>query len=284
MNDTIYEPSLKAIVRSSTRITAPQTDEVRELVLTINEPSFRFSTGQSIAVLVPGQDEFGSKQHKRMYSIAKGHYYDSQEGVDITLLVKRCFYIDDFNGEEYPGRASNYLCDAQPGDSITITGPYHGIFSIPKDSSANILMIGTGTGIAPFRAFIEQIYQQRGGWEGQVRLFYGAKSGLDLLYMNDKNNDLVNYYSQDTFQAFHGITQKYLSSDEKGLKNSLKDNLQEAWDLMQQPNTYIFLAGLENIAESLDSVMSDAAGSEEAWLALKLKMKSQGRWSKLLYS
>lgn len=284
MSGTVNEPFLNAEIRSTSRITDVETDEVRELVLYIDDPSFRFSLGQSIGVMVPGKDEFGSTDHQRKYSIAKGQHNDSEEGSEITIVVRRCFYIDEFSGEQYPGRASNYLCDAKVGDKISITGPYHSPFNIPSDINANILMIGTGTGIAPFRAFIERIYQQKGGWEGQVRLFYGAKTGLDLLYMNDENNDLTNYYQEETFKAFNALTKRPLSGEEKALEDSLQDNLKEVWELINQPNTYVFVAGLDTIADALNSVMSEKAGSEQAWKSLKQSIKDDGRWSKLLYS
>jgi len=284
MSENIIEPSLRAKLRATSRITDDETVEVRELVLYIDEPSFRFREGQSIGVLVPGKDTFGSTYHKRKYSIVKGNQVSTGDGIELTILVRRCFHIDDFSGEEYPGRASNYLCDAKVGDSITITGPYRSPFVIPTDKNSNIIMIGTGTGIAPFRAFIEHIYKEKCGWGGQVRLFYGAKTGLDLLYMNDKNNDLVNYYQEDTFQAFNALTRRPLSGDEKALEHSLEENIQEAWDLIKNPDTYVFVAGLDNVAPSLDMVMVHASGSKETWETLKQKMKDEGRWSTLLYS
>ena len=64
----------------------------------------------------------------------------------ISLCVRRCFYIDDVSGERFPGVASNFLCNAQSGATVQLTGPYGRQFLPPKDSSCNLLMIGVGTG------------------------------------------------------------------------------------------------------------------------------------------
>ena len=65
-----------------------------------------------------------------------------------------------------------------------------------------MLMVGVGTGIAPFRAFVKHIYEERGGWKGQVRLFYGAKTGMELLYMNDVRKDLGAVLRPEVLQGF----------------------------------------------------------------------------------
>lgn len=94
------------------------------------------------------------------------------------------------------GIASNFLCNATPGKQVTLTGAVQGTaFKVPADKTSNLLMIGTGTGIAPFRTLIKSVYAAHGGWQGKC-VFYGAKSGLDNLYMNDQNNDLANYYDE----------------------------------------------------------------------------------------
>ncbi|MCP3852221.1 MAG: oxidoreductase, partial [Gammaproteobacteria bacterium] len=62
------------------------------------------------------------------------------------------------------------------------------------------------------------------------------------------------------------------------------ENLQEAWKLLKEPDTYVFVAGLEKIASSLDTVMIDAAGSKEAWESLKQQKQDDGRWATLLYN
>lgn len=277
-------PTLVARVKTSTRITPETTDEVRQIVLHIDEPSFSYREGESVGVVVPGPHDFGNPYHLRRYSITNERSASSADGTDITLLVRRCFATDEVNGESYPGVASNYLCDAVEGDEITLTGPYSSPFKIPADSSANLVMIGAGTGIAPFRAFVQHIYGQRGGWEGNVRLFYGARTGMDMLYMNEHNSDLSNYYDEETFEAFKSMAPRPLMTDRDALEATIREHVQEAWELIQQPNTYLYLSGLTRVQGALDKVMIEAAGSEQAWADVKQKMISQGRWSQLLYS
>ena len=273
----------KAVIVESKRITPRETDEVRHIVIRVDDPSFRYLEGQSIGVLIPGPHAFGNKTHHRRYSIANSRRIGDDQGIELDLLVRRCFYIDEISGEQYPGVASNFLCDAGPGDEITITGPYRSPFAIPTDTSSNLVMIGTGTGIAPFRAFIQQIYQRHGSWKGKIRLFYGAKTGMDMLYMNDINDDLSNYYDKDTFEAFQAVSKRALSDANDALEQSLEANSAEAWSLIQDPATYVLVAGLGNIAQKLDKVMSKAAGSDDAWLKTKQHMIDAGRWSELIY-
>jgi ferredoxin--NADP+ reductase len=277
------ENSCNAIIKSSTRITPESTDEVRQLILQIDDPTFRYAAGQSIGVLVPGPHEFGSAYHHRYYSIANPTQTGNVETIELEILVRRCFYLDEISGEQYPGIASNYLCDAKNGDKIKITGPYRSPFRIPADKSCNLLMIGTGTGIAPFRAFVRQIYDQHGGWDGKVRLFYGDNGGMNLLYMNDQHKDLTQYYDEQTFKAFSVLTDKPLTGAEAGLQESLAANAEECRSLLMDPKTYVFLGGQEKAAEVFNKVMEESFGSAEAWNKHKQSLIEQDRWAELLY-
>lgn len=278
-----YNNICQSQIIDSRRISPAGTDEVRAIDLRIDEPAFRYHEGQTIGVLVPGPNAFGSKPHHRYYSIANARSDQSGDVVTLQLIVRRCFYIDEISGEQYPGIASNYLCDAKPGDSVSLTGPYKNVFHIPQDAQSNLLMIGTGTGIAPFRAFIQRIYRQQQTWQGKVRLFYGDKSGLDLHYLNDVDKDLASYYTEETFQAFQSVTNRYLSSANEELEQTLKDNLDEVWALLQDPGTFVFVAGRRKISGSLDKTLSERAGSPAVWETLKQKLQDEKRWSELLY-
>ena len=278
----ISHPYNARVVKSE-RITDESTDEVRHIVLSISDATFHFVEGQSIGVLVPGPHEFGNEYHMRLYSIASSRQGENQNLAEISLCVRRCFYIDDVSGERFPGVASNFLCDRRPGDTVLLTGPYGRQFLPPKDNKSNMLMIGVGTGIAPFRAFMKHIYDERKEWKGKVRLFYGAKTGMDLLYMNDKNTDISLYYDKETFKAFEAFSPRPHFDEPAQVEQSLKENSSEVWDLIQDPNTYVYVSGLSRLESRLDKTMQEFAGSEEKWQGMKQELVASGRWSTLFY-
>lgn len=286
MSDTEFEPGVtettEAIVQSSERITPESTAEVRKIILRIDEPAFYFLEGQTIGVLVAGPHPFGNKSHHRYYTIANAKGDDS--GVELELLVRRCFYVDEVSGEEYPGVASQHLCNAQPGDKVTLTGPYKSPFRIPTDKNSNLLMLGTGTGIAPFRAFLSRLYDERQDWGGKVRLYYGARTGTDLLYMNDLNNDLATYYDQKTFQAIQGLSHGVLSDEADALRDGIDAHAEEVWDLVCSPSTHVYLAGTKKAAAAFDGSMARLAGSNEQWQTIKQGLIDDRRWSELTYA
>ncbi len=202
LEDYDTEQQFQASVVSTERITPEEAPEVRELTLDIQKPGFDLRLGQSIGVLAPADKAFGQKHHFRLYSVADLPERGQGGLPRIKLAVRRCSYVDKYSGEEYPGVASNYLCDRLPGDTITMSGPYGLAFEVPEEMDANLILIGTGTGIAPFRAFVKHLHQNVPEWKGTITLFYGARSGLELLYMNDEKDDFSQYYDADIIQIF----------------------------------------------------------------------------------
>lgn len=284
LNEYDISNTYTATVTKNDRITpAGAQDEVRHIVMSISDPSFIYVEGQSVGVVVPGPHEFGNPHHLRLYSIASTRQGEDSNLAQISICVRRCFYIDEVSGERYKGIASNYLCDAKPGQAITITGPYGRQFVVPRDNTANLIMIGVGTGIAPFRAFIKHIFDERREWKGKVRLFYGARTGMELLYMNDLKDDIGQYYEKDTFEAFEALSPRPAVDAPVALDRTLEDKAKEIWQLIQDPKTYVYVSGLTKISQSLDKAMTHIAGSREAYEQKKQELLGKGRWAELLY-
>jgi len=275
------DKKVEATIENSTRITRESSpEEVRDIQLRV-DGTLDCSLGMTVGVLVPGPHPFGNPTHLRLYSIAD--LVEDKDGQRITICVKRCTYIDEISGEEYNGIASNYLCDRVPGSTITLTGPYPSPFAMPPDTDANILMIAQGTGIAPFRALVRKIYEDKGGWNGQVRLFYGARSGLEMLYMNDERNDFVNYYDTATFQAFQAVSPRPHMGDPVALGEALGNEREMVWTMLRDPDTFVYVSGVTGMIENLDEAFSQMAGSEEKWQRLLAELKAGGRWQEIRY-
>lgn len=257
-------------------------EEVRELVFELDSGPMDFAIGQSVAVLAPGDPAFKQEHHVRLYTIADAPKLD-QTKPEITICVRRCHYVDEFSGEAFDGIASNYLCDCAVGETILVAGPFGLPFVVPEDKTANLLMIGLGTGIAPFRAFIRHIYSNLGGWEGKVRIFHGAHTGLEMLYRNDHLDDFAQFMDEETFAAFEAVSPRPAWDAPADFEAAFKANEGEIKALLDAENTYVYVAGLAKVKESLDEVFGWIAGGSEAWRKRKQQLVDAERWSELIY-
>ncbi|MGH0037921.1 MAG: ferredoxin-NADP reductase [Myxococcota bacterium] len=273
-----------ATVVSSQRITSEASpDEVRELVLEIDRPEFSFRVGQSIGVLAPGAREFGQEHHFRLYSVADLPERGPSGRPRIEICVRRCHYIDEYSGEEFKGVASNFLCDLQPGDQFLVTGPFGLPFEVPEDDDANLILIGSGTGIAPFRALVKHLYANAPDWQGRIWLFYGARSGLELLYMNDERDDFAQYYDRETFEAFRALSERPGWNEPIAWDRAIEERGEELMAMLGDPKTLVYVAGLEKMLAELDRVFGRLAGSPEKWQRRKAELMAGRRWVELVY-
>src|SRR5262249_41762506 len=154
----------------------------------LSELDFRFLEGQSLGVLPPGVDERGRPHKLRLYSIASTRLGDDGRGTSVSLCVKRVLDRDPTTGLEHRGVASHYLCDLRPGDEVQVTGPAGKTFLLPDNPGTDLILVATGTGIAPFRAFLHRLYGELPRWTGTVWLFFGVRTEAECLYRDELEN------------------------------------------------------------------------------------------------
>ncbi|CAL8171288.1 unnamed protein product [Prunus armeniaca] len=124
------------------------------------EGEIPYREGQSIGVIPDGIDKNGKPHKLRLYSIASSALGDFGDSKTVSLCVKRLVYTND-QGEIVKGVCSNFLCDLKPGSEVTVTGPVGKEMLMPKDPNATIVMLATGTGIAPFRSFLWKMFFEK---------------------------------------------------------------------------------------------------------------------------
>lgn len=113
----------------------------------------------------------------REYSIASSHEACPGE-VHITVAAVRY----EREGEPRYGVASTYLADdIEPGETVPVFVRPNKTFGMPEDPNTPMIMVGPGTGVAPFRAFLQQ--REEEGAEGANWLFFGNRHfRTDFLY------------------------------------------------------------------------------------------------------
>jgi benzoyl-CoA 2,3-dioxygenase component A len=175
---------LVATVVGNFRLTAPDAEaDVRHIVLDFGTHFFPLLEGQSIAITPPGLDAQGRPHFPRMYSVASPRSGEREGYNNASLTVKRV--QTDHEGRPACGVASNYLCDLQKGDTVSVTGPFGDRFLMPNHPGSNILMVCTGTGSAPMRAMTEHRRRLMTAGRpvgGQLMLFFGARRPEELPY------------------------------------------------------------------------------------------------------
>ncbi|MEM8715844.1 MAG: ferredoxin--NADP(+) reductase, partial [Cyanobacteria bacterium P01_G01_bin.4] len=204
--------------------------DTRHIVIDLEGSGIEYVEGQSIGVVPPGTTGDGKPHKLRLYSIASSRNGDDGDRKTVSLSIKRLVYNHPDTGEEVKGVCSNFLCDLNPGDEVMLTGPVGKSFLLPNDLDATIILIATGTGIAPFRAFIRHLLDERNDFKGKIWLFFGVPTSSTILY----NEDLDDYATRfpENFKVDYAISREQKTEDGKKMyvQNRMADYTDELWE------------------------------------------------------
>ena len=248
------------------------------------EPQLEYVEGQSIGIIPEGNDANGKPHKLRLYSIASTRHGDSYNDSTVSLCVRQLEYKNEA-GEQIYGVCSTYLCDIEPGTKVKITGPVGKEMLLPEDEDANIIMLATGTGIAPMRTYLRRMFESKernaNGWsfKGKAWLFMGAPKTANLLYDDDFNNYLKEY--PDNFRYTKAISREEQNS--KGGRMYIQDRVSEHADeifaMIEDPKTHVYMCGLRGMEPGIDEAMAAAAAAKGLdWKELRPQLKKADRW------
>jgi len=130
---------------------------VNHITFDLSEGNLHYVEGQSIGIIPDGEDANGKPHKLRLYSIASTRHGDDCEGGTVSLCVRQLQYEKD--GSTINGVCSTFLCDIEAGAKVKITGPVGKEMLLPPDEDANVIMLATGTGIAPMRAYLRRMFE-----------------------------------------------------------------------------------------------------------------------------
>jgi len=254
----------------------------RHLKFDISGSELRYLEGQSIGIVPPGTDKNGKPQKLRLYSIASTRHGDDLNDKTVSLCVRQLEYKHPETGETFHGVCSTHLCHLQSGDEVKITGPTGKEMLLPDDPNANIIMMATGTGIAPFRAYLWRMFKETHEdykFNGLAWLIFGVATTPNILYKEELEQLQQQY--PDNFRLSYAISreQKNKEGGRMYIQHRCQEVAEDLWNLIQKENTHTYICGLKGMEGGIDEALSAAAASKSVnWTDYQKEIRKAGRW------
>jgi ferredoxin--NADP+ reductase len=288
-------PAIATLLGRQRIISDDAPGDIQHIVLQLPE-GMHYVEGQSISVIPPGLDSKGKANKPRLYSIASTRYGDLLDGKTVCLCVRRAEYVDPDTGivdVTKQGVCSNFLCDAQPGTQIHVAGPIGKTMLLPQDPNTDIIMVATGTGIAPFRAFLHRLFMEntvaRHLFNAKAWLILGVPVTGGLLYPDEFQ------YMQQTaaitgssaeLEVTYAISREMKNSVDGGkyyVQHVLAERADELFERLQN-GAHIYFCGLKGMMPGILTALEQVAATKGVVWADKLKeLQAKGQWHVEVY-
>lgn len=255
---------IEAVVQGNYRLTAENSSsDVRHIILDMQGQPFPILEGQSMGIIAPGVDQNGNAHLPRLYSVSSPRDGERAGYHNVALTVKR----------EPDGICSPYLCDVAVGDKVKVTGPFGATFLMPTNPDARMLMICTGTGAAPMRAFTMARERTVGVKAGGMVMFFGARSEDSLPYFGPLGKLPPELLEQ------HLVFSRMPDSDKEYVQDRMLKEKDRLAEILADANTHIYICGLKDMEKGVDAAFTDiAAEMGENWAEMRDNLREDGRY------
>ncbi len=188
----------------------------------------------------------------RLYSISSAQ---AEVGEEVHLSVGVVRY--EYNGKARAGGASSYLADRVEEDGqVRIFVEHNDNFKLPQDSSKPIIMIGSGTGIAPFRSFVQQRAADEA--EGKNWLIFGNQHfASDFLYQTEWQQ-----FAKDGFLHKYSFAWSRDQEQKIYVQDKIREEAETLWQWLQQ-GAYLYVCGDANrMAKDVNQALLDVIAQQ----------------------
>nr|YP_009531001.1 ferredoxin--NADP reductase [Paulinella micropora]AXY63690.1 ferredoxin--NADP reductase [Paulinella micropora] len=278
------EPFIGTVLENYSLLAPGAIGRVNHIIFDLSGGNLRYVEGQSIGIIPDGTDASGKPHKLRLYSIASTRHGDDLKDNTISLCVRQLQYEKD--GETINGVCSTFLCDIKPGAKVKITGPVGKEMLLPADETANVIMLATGTGIAPMRTYLRRMFEpgERAKnpeyqFRGKAWLFMGAPTTANLLYDDDFNRYQSGF--PDNFRYTKAISREQTnpSGGRMYIQDRVTEYAQEIFRMIEDPKTHVYMCGLRGMEPGIDKAMTEAAAAKGLdWSELRPQLKKAERW------
>jgi len=279
------DPFLGTVLDNYSLLADGAIGRVNHITFDLSGGNLHYVEGQSIGIIPDGEDANGKPHKLRLYSIASTRHGDNLEGSTVSLCVRQLEYKNEA-GEQIYGVCSSFLCDIEPGAKVKITGPVGKEMLLPPDEDANVIMLATGTGIAPMRAYLRRMFEpgEQGKnpeykFKGKAWLFMGVPKTPNLLYEDDFSRYLSDYPENFRYTKAISREQENPSGGRMYIQDRVTEHADEIFALIEDPKTHVYMCGLRGMEPGIDEAMTAAAAkSGQDWSTLRPALKKADRW------
>lgn len=214
----------------------------------------------------------------RLYSIASGPSANPDE---VHLTIGKVCY--DSHGRERTGVCSGQTAErSELGDEFSVYVQHNPNFKLPENNETPIIMVGPGTGAAPFRSFMEEREEQ--GVEGNSWMFFGEQYFVsDFLYQTDWQKWLKNGTLDRMDVAFSRDTEEKVYVQHRMLEKS-----KEFYEWIEQ-GAVLYICGDEknmahDVHQTLLQILKEEGGMSEMQAdEYVAEMQQQKRYQRDVY-
>jgi sulfite reductase (NADPH) flavoprotein alpha-component len=219
------------------------------------------------------------KLQPRLYSISSS----PRAHVDQVHLTVGAVRYKSRSGRLAKGVASTFLADrVHPGEKVRVFVHESKHFGLPPDASRPIIMVGPGTGIAPFRAFLHD--RRAAGAKGKNWLFFGdQRQAMDFLYRDELETMLSegSLHQLDTAFSRDGSEKIYV-------QHRMKQRGAELWKWLQEGAHFYVCGDAGRMAKDVDDMLrriisENGAMSDDAAKDYAATMTKEGRYQRDVY-
>ena len=215
-------------------------------------------------------------QAQRLYSIASSR---KRVGEEAHLTVDALRY--QAHGFEHVGAASGFLASLEEGGSLPVYIEPNERFRVPADASRDIIMIGPGTGVAPFRGFVQE--RAETGAAGRNWLLFGAQHfNTGFLYQAEWQDALAKGELHRLDLAFSRD-----QADRIYVQQRLREAGRDVYDWLQG-GAHLYVCGAIAMGKDvhaalLDIVAAHNGGDTEAASDYLSSLQREGRYARDVY-
>ncbi len=217
------------------------------------------------------------KLQPRLYSIASSRKAVG-EAVHLTIATVR---YESF-GRCREGVASSYLADRSAGGTVPVFVHTAKHFRLPEDAARDVVMVGPGTGVAPFRAFLQE--RAVTGGSGRNWLFFGEqRRASDFLY----EEELMEWQRRGVLSGLD-LAFSRDQAEKVYVQHRMRERSAELYAWLEG-GAYFYVCGdAERMAKDVEAelvavVRRESGRSEEAALEYVKALKDAKRYRKDVY-